>query len=295
TILVVDDELFNLELVKEYLSESEADIETVCVNNGEEALSILQESPDKFSVVVLDRMMPGIDGMEVLSRIKADSQLCRLPVIMQTAKTGKESMLEGLNAGAYYYLAKPYDQQTLVAIVSTAIRDYQQYIEIQNSLKQTSQSLVLMDKGKFSFKSIDDGRNLAALLANACPNPDAVMLGLTELMINAVEHGNLGINYDEKSKLNAEGDWENEVERRLELPLYKDKIVTIEFSRGKNDITFLIIDQGAGFDWNQYMEICPSRAFDSHGRGIAMANSISFSQVEYLDIGNKVCAKVSLQ
>jgi len=292
-ILVVDDELFNLELIKEYLLDE--DVELVCVDRGEKALSILHESPERFSAVLLDRMMPGIDGMEVLSKIKANDELKQLPVIMQTAKTGKKYMLEGLNAGAHYYLSKPYSQETLVTIVSTAVRDYQNYLKIQDSLKQTTQTLKMMSKGEFSFKSLSEARNLAALLANACPEPDSVMLGLTELMINAVEHGNLGITYEDKSKLNAEGEWENEVAHRLELPLNKDKYVTIEFSRNDNEITFLIVDQGKGFDWNKYMEICPERAFDSHGRGIAMANSISFNQVNYLDSGNKVFVTVPLR
>ena len=290
TILVVDDELFNLELIKEYLSEE--DVETVCVDHGDHALSLLQESPHRFSAVLLDRMMPGIDGMEVLSQIKSNDKLNKLPVIMQTAKSGKEHMIEGLKAGAHYYLSKPYSQQTLTTIVSTAVRDYKNYLNIHDSLKQTTQSLKMMYEGKFAFRSLSDARNLAAMIANACPKPDTVMLGLTELMVNAVEHGNLGITYKEKSKLNAEGEWENEVERRLASPSNKDKYVSIEYCRDDNEITFLIVDQGDGFDWKQYMEICPDRAFDSHGRGIAMANSISFDRIEYRGTGNEVCVAI---
>lgn len=292
TVLVVDDEAFNLEIIEEYLSE--IDIEAVCVSGGEQALSILQEAPHRFSAVLLDRMMPGIDGMEVLSRLKADETLSHIPVIMQTAKASQENMLEGLNAGAHYYLSKPYDRQTLASIVSTAVRDYQHYINIQNGLKQTVQTLRMMDKGTFRFKSIDEGRNLAAILANACPNSDDVILGLTELMMNAVEHGNLSIGYAEKSRLNVNGEWEREIARRLALPSNRDKYVSIEFSRSASKIKFLIVDQGSGFNWEQYMEISPKRVFDSHGRGIAMANLISFDRIEYLEAGNKVCVTVSL-
>jgi CheY-like chemotaxis protein len=285
-VLAVDDERLNLEIIKEYLSS--IDVKTVCVESGEHALEVLQESPQRFSAVLLDRMMPGIDGIEVLKKIKADENINRLPVIMQTAKVGKEYMLEGLTAGAHYYLSKPYDQQTLIAITSTAIRDYQRYLNIQENLEQSAQTLKLMHKGEFSFKSINEARCLAALLANACPESDSVVLVLTELMINAVEHGNLGISYEEKSILNAEGEWESEILRRLALPLNIDKYATIEFYRNDKEIKFLIIDQGRGFDWQQYMEICPERAFDSHGRGIAIANSISLNKIKYLEEGNKV-------
>jgi len=289
-VLVVDDEQFNLDLIEEYLSEINVDV--LCVDRGEKALSVLKESPNLFSAVLLDRMMPGIDGIEVLVKIKENKEIDRLPVIMQTAKTGRDNMLEGLNAGAHYYLSKPYDQQTLVAIVSTAIRDYELYVSMQTSLKQSAQTLEIMDKGTFSFKSLEEGRKLASLLANTCPDSEKVVLGLTELITNAVEHGNLGITYEEKSKLNAEGMWESEILNRLSLPSYKDKYATVEFERNISEITFTITDQGNGFDWHQYMEISPERAFDSHGRGIAMANSISFDQIQYLDDGKKVCVTV---
>ncbi len=290
-VLAVDDEQYNLELIKEYLSE--IDIETVCVESGEQALMQLEESPHRFSAVLLDRMMPGIDGIEVLKKIKADENINHLPVIMQTAKAGKDSMLEGLNAGAHYYLSKPYDQQTLVAIISTAIRDYQRFNYIQKNLEQSAQTLKLMDKGEFSFKSLDEARCLSTLLAKACPESDSVVFILTELMINAVEHGNLGINYSEKSRLIADEEWENEVSHRLSLPANINKYVTIKFVRNAKEIAFLITDQGTGFDWQQYMEISPNRAFDSHGRGIAMANSMSLNQIEYLEAGNQVRITVS--
>ena len=289
-VLVVDDEQFNLDLIEEYLSE--INIGVTCVDRGEKALAALAESPDLYSAVLLDRMMPGIDGMEVLLRIKADESINRLPVIMQTAKTGRENMLEGLNAGAHYYLSKPYDQETLIAIVSTAVRDYEHYVRMQTSLKESVKTLEIMNKGTFNIKSIDEGRQLASLLANTCPDSEKIVLGLTELIINAIEHGNLGITYEEKSRLNAEGKWESEILDRLASPTYKDKFATVEFERGSSEITFTITDQGAGFDWHQYMDISPERAFDSHGRGIALANSISFEKIKYHDNGNKVCVTV---
>lgn len=292
-VLVVDDEIFNLDLIADYLNESGIDV--VCVERGEQALTALHESPDRFSAVLLDRMMPGMDGIEVLAHIKKDEKISRVPVIMQTASCGKQNMIEGLNAGAYYYLSKPYDQETLIAIVKTAIRDYQHYVHIQENLKKSVQTLKMMDKGLFNFKSLEEGRNLAILLANACPNSERVVLGLTELITNAVEHGNLGITYEEKSSLNAQGIWESEVDNRLALPAHKDKYATVEFNRDDNKITLVITDQGNGFDWRQFMTVSPERAFDSHGRGIALASSISFESVEYLNKGNKVCVTVPLQ
>lgn len=289
-ILVVDDHHFFLELIEQYMSHE--NVETVCVDSGEKALSILNESPNRFSAVLLDHTMPGIDGLEVLSRIKAEHGLRQLPVIMQISSSSKENILQGLTAGAHYYLSKPYSQKELTTIVSSAIRDYNAYVDVQERFKLTMEPLALMTSGNFAFRSLCEARNLAALLANFTPDPDSVLLGLTELMINAVEHGNLGITYNDKSRLNAEGEWENEIARRLEMPAYVDRFATIEYRRTDNEITYLIVDQGAGFDWSEYMEISPERAFDNHGRGIAMANTVSFNRLEYLDSGNMVLITV---
>ncbi len=290
TVLVVDDDELNLELITEYLRESE--ITTISVDNGEIALKLLYDSPERFSAVLLDRMMPGIDGMEVLSRIKSDAVLTKLPVIMQTAKEGRQSMLEGLQAGSYYYLTKPYDRQTLLAIIRTAVNDYQRYCELQANVKRTAHTLKMMDKGKFTFQTLEEARNLAALLANACSDAGHVVLGLTELMVNAVEHGNLGISYEEKTRLNALGEWESEVERRLKMPENASRRAIVEFERKENRIRFIILDQGTGFEWENYLDLSPDRAFDSHGRGIAMARSISFDQIEFRGNGNEVSVTV---
>ena len=61
-VLVVDDEVFNLELIADYLSDD--GITAICVEGGMEAWELLQNSPDKFSTVLVDRMMPGMDGIE---------------------------------------------------------------------------------------------------------------------------------------------------------------------------------------------------------------------------------------
>jgi DNA-binding response OmpR family regulator len=290
TVLVVDDDEFNLDLITEYLRETE--ITTISVGSGEIALKLLYESPEQFSAVLLDRIMPGIDGMEVLSRIKSDAVLTKLPVIMQTAEEGRESMLEGLQAGSYYYLTKPYDRQTLLAIIRTAVKDYQRYCELQSNVKQTAHTLKMMDRGKFTFQTLEEARNLAALLANACSDADHVVLGLTELMVNAIEHGNLGISYEEKTRLNALGEWESEIERRLKMPENASRQAIVEFERKENRVRFIILDEGAGFKWENYLDLSPDRAFDSHGRGIAMARSISFDQIEFRGNGNEVYVTV---
>lgn len=291
-ILVADDEPFNLEILTEHLEEEGYSIESA--ENGSQAWNLLQQKPGYFDVILLDIMMPEMDGMEVLSRIKSNAELKSIPVIMQTAKASKVDILDGLQAGAYYYLTKPFEKDQLLAIVKTAIDDYQLYRALQAEVQQTRQTLSFMIKGQFSFRTLMEGRDVVTLLANALPEPSRVVMGLSELTINAVEHGNLGISYDDKSRLRELGTWEAEVERRLDQPENASKSVIIEFERTTSEVSFLIQDQGDGFDWQNYLEISPDRAFDTHGRGIAMAKMLSFDRLEYRNNGSQVIATVVL-
>jgi len=292
-VLVVDDEVFNLEILSEHLTDSGYDVASA--EDGAKAWALLEESPQRFDAVLLDRMMPNMDGMEVLARIKGHSQLSMLPVVMQTAKAARQDVLEGLEAGAYYYLTKPFDKETMLAIIKTAVEDYTAYRAIQEETKQTVRTLSLMRQGQFAFRTLDEAQDLATLLANAGPQAGKAVIGLSELLINAVEHGNLGITYNEKSELNEEGNWEAEVLRRLALPENADKRVVVSFEVEEDEMRFLISDQGPGFDWESYLEISPERAFDNHGRGIAMARMLSFDRVEYLGNGNQVLAAISVE
>src|SRR5438067_13188136 len=111
-------------------------------------------------------------------------------------------------------------------------------------------------------------------------------------MVHAVEHGNLGITYDEKSVLLAEGRWRDEVARRLGLSENRGKRADVQFIRGDDELRFIICDRGNGFEWTRYLEIDPRRAFDRHGRGILMARHVSFSSIDYRGCGNEVVATV---
>jgi hypothetical protein len=105
-----------------------------------------------------------------------------------------------------------------------------------------------------------------------------------------VEHGNLGITYEEKTALIDAGAWEGEVARRLQLPENCDKRAKIAFERAEGEVRYRIEDCGAGFDWRRYLEISPARAFHTHGRGIAMSRNLSFDRLEYFGAGNQVLA-----
>lgn len=86
----------------------------------------------------------------------------------------------------------------------------------------------------------------------------------------------------------------DEVEHRLILPENRNKFSYLSFDLKPTHIALHIRDQGNGFDWNKYMQIIPSRSADPNGRGIAMANMLSFDSMEYIGCGNEVFCTVNL-
>jgi len=289
-VLIVEDNEADRALLDAHLSEDGFRIDFSV--DGLDGWAMLDANPDRYDLVLLDRTMPRMDGMALLRRIKSDHRFLILPVIFQSALVSREEVIEGIRAGAYYYLTKPYDAEMLLSVVRTAATDRAAARELQHRVKRGMQVLQLLDEAHFSFRTIEEARGLAAVLATACPDAEATVIGLTELLVNAVEHGNLGITYDDKSVLLANGAWMQEVSRRLELPENRAKRVQVEFCRADDELRFTIRDRGNGFEWTRYLEIDPRRAFDRHGRGIIMARHVSFSTIEYHGTGSEVVATV---
>ncbi len=291
-ILVVDDEPLNLDIIEEFLTGKDQPYTVETANDGIEAMEKLEADPNKFDVVLLDRMMPRMSGMEVLAKMSAHSELKHIPVILQTAKVSKEDILEGLKAGAYYYLTKPFTSDILHSVVKTAVKDRGYNKALLASLNVTRSSVKLLKNAHFEFRNLDDVRAVSSLIACACADPEKIAMGLSELMINAIEHGNLGIGYDEKSELRKQDLWESEVSKRLELPENIDSFASIDVLNNAEKVEFTITDQGEGFDWSEFMDFDTTRVMDNHGRGIAMANKLYFSKLEYQGKGNIVTVMV---
>jgi class 3 adenylate cyclase len=117
-ILIVDDQPVNVDILQTRLAIHGYEILTA--GDGEEALARARtEQPD---VILLDIMMPKLDGIEVCRRLKADPSLPFMPIIMVTAKADSKDIVAGLDAGADEYLTKPIDQAALVARVKSMLR-----------------------------------------------------------------------------------------------------------------------------------------------------------------------------
>ena len=290
-LLIVDDDPFQRDYLAALLDEG--GYGSQAVQSGEEALEALRRDPSAFDGMLLDRGMPGMDGLTVLRRVKADPATRHVPVIVQTGAEDAQLLQASLEAGAHYYLTKPVEKSVLLATVYSAVQSRRRHRELWAQVREAARTLTLMDIGRFRFRTIEEAEGLTYLLAAACPDPDRVAVGLSELLINAVEHGNLEISYDETTEAIERRGRGELVQRRLADPAFKERQAELRFEHLPDRYRILIKDQGPGFDWRRYLSLGAERVFDSHGRGVFMA-SACFDRLEYLGNGNALSAEILL-
>ena len=117
TILVADDEARMRKLVKDFLNKNEYKV--LEASNGEEALKVFEENKNKINAILLDVMMPKLDGWSVLRQIRQDS---KVPIIMLTARGEEQDELFGFELGVDEYISKPFSPKILVARVEALLK-----------------------------------------------------------------------------------------------------------------------------------------------------------------------------
>jgi class 3 adenylate cyclase/CheY-like chemotaxis protein len=134
-ILIVDDTPANVHILQVRLAAHGYDI--VTAHDGEEALTAVQTAqPD---LILLDVMMPKLDGFEVCRRLRANASIPFIPIIMVTAKSNSEDIVAGLEAGGDEYLTKPVDQAALVARVKSMLRIKQLHDTVQGLAEERAE------------------------------------------------------------------------------------------------------------------------------------------------------------
>ncbi|PTY06655.1 hybrid sensor histidine kinase/response regulator [Opitutaceae bacterium EW11] len=142
TILVVDDQPVNVQLLKRKLERE--GIRVLAAFTGQEALEIVaKEQPD---LILLDVMMPDMDGIDVCQRLQEKEETRSIPVIFITARSSKESKLEGLAVGAVDYITKPIDLDETLARVQTQLRFVainREMVDLQRRLQEARRAATI--------------------------------------------------------------------------------------------------------------------------------------------------------
>jgi len=285
TILVIDSNQASINFLQDMLYNEPYDI--AACSSGEEGFTRLLTDPEFYSAIILGQNIVDVNALQLLHKINACSSMKTIPIIIEASTGTLEEMEMCIRAGARYYLPKPSGKEFIPQIIETAVRDQNRYIEVERSVLASKPMHTLVN-ASFRVQTLDEAQVVANLLANECPNPRLAAVGITEMLINAIEHGNLSIGYAEKTRLHEKEQWLSEIERRLLLPENLNKFATISFDKTSSHIRIRIVDQGKGFDWRQYQDLDSKRVFDNHGRGIVMARTLAFDQMIYHNNGNDV-------
>ena len=116
TILIVDDAPENIAILGELLSDYNLKVAT----NGKKALQIVQSNVP-IDLILLDVMMPEMDGFEVATELKFDTQYASIPIIFITGKTDVKSFIQGFDLGAEEYIFKPFDSEAVLKIIQSKL------------------------------------------------------------------------------------------------------------------------------------------------------------------------------
>lgn len=326
TLLLVEDEHALRRLLAERLVD-----EGYKVLQAEDGLEGLRQSrahlPD---LIVSDIKMPNMNGIDFFTVLQSESpELASIPFIFLSANSGQNEIIDGMRLGVDGYLAKPVRFDLLLATIksrlgyhqrlldllksklksafgptflnkSNAVGEYQSlgalfkhYSEIALMAAKPSVDFGLVRNCCFRAVTLEDAQQVSTILANMCPEPEIAIVGILEIMVNGIEHGNLGIGYNLKTKLMKNGRWTEEVNRRLEEPKNQGKFVEVTATRVVGNIQFKFVDCGDGFDPEVYRNFDPARDHDRHGRGIALSEAVSFDSIGYEGPGNIVTAVIN--
>lgn len=118
-LLIIDDDLISLHVLGEYLHA--ANYEFIAAENGQQAWELLQNSPAEFAVVIVDRIMPKMHGLELLAKMRQHEILKNIPVIMLTGEAEKDEIIAAMRAGVFDFLHKPIEKELLLAVLKRAV------------------------------------------------------------------------------------------------------------------------------------------------------------------------------
>lgn len=173
--------------------------------------------------------------------------------------------------------------------ISVEVEEFRLRQSVRMAVEAGTADIGDIEEATFRFRTREEAKNLATMLASSCQDRVPVAIGLTELFVNAVEHGCLKIGHGEKGRLIEKGRLADEIKYRRNLPEYSDRHVKVEFSRTRTEVSFRIVDPGEGFDHQSFLNSKKGHA-KKHGRGITMAGGC-FDELTYVGKGNEVIAR----
>ncbi len=265
TILIVDDNKLNLEILNDFL---EDEFNIITATNGNDAIGIVKK--ETIDLILLDIMMPDIDGYEVCSILKDDPLFRRIPIIMVTAKSSLDDKVKGLDTGADDYIVKPYNFDELLARIHSHLRIYKLQEEIAKTRIENELNTLKLD-----FLSIVSHELLTPLQS---------ILGFSELIltdksvsekhqkyVNEIRNGGIRLKELINNLL---------LYTQLSANLYDKEIQDIDIAKQIDDISIILSDKLSMKNMTLNTEV-------EEGL-ILRINPDIFNEIMYKTIGNAI-------
>jgi DNA-binding response OmpR family regulator len=281
-VLLVEDEPAVRSMLAMYLRQEGYD--TRDAGDGAAALAMLAQEPAE--IVVTDVRMPGMDGLEVLSRVKkAAPETC---VVVMTGYGSEEIAIRAMRCGASNYFKKPINLAefgyALGVLADLAASSRVLRADI-GCLERETRTLRLGNDLDAIYPVIRDLTATAELFGFEV---DSIRIGLLEMLTNAIEHGNLSIDRDEKRAALRGGALRELYARRAAEPPGRDRTVRVAYEFTPAQFACSIADGGEGFAWRSLPDAGdPEYLFAGSGRGIIVTRLI-MDEVRYNEQGNEV-------
>lgn len=246
--------------------------------------------PDPFDCVVLGGGL--IDVLSDLLTLRDEPALRDVPLLTVLAHGSEEQVAACARAGAFYCFVEPLDRALLAAMLraASALHPAPRSSAV-SGLPVSMQSMPQVKELVLSVRSLAEAQLVSTLISELCPQPARQALGVTELLLNAIEHGNLEISGPEKARLLREGRFDQVVRERAADPRFADREVTVWLRRSADHVEIVCEDQGPGFDWKSLDASARVDLNGPSGRGIALSRSLAFDSLEYLGRGNVAVAR----
>ncbi len=286
-ILLIDDEALVREELGGLLVEEGYDLVTAA--DGEEGVTRFRR--DRPDLVITDVRMPRRDGLSVAAAIRSENW--HVPIAVITGHGTEQMVIEALRAGVVDFIKKPVRYEDLCAALERmkAARTLAQHplVELPASVQCLERTWRYRLANELSAVPIfvDD------LLRQCAPSAEPrlvseLCLALRELIINAIEHGNLEIDYEQKRQATEQGTFAEVLAQRTSLLAMQQRDVAVTVRLADDELTVRIRDGGDGFDWRSLPDPTdPANLLLAHGRGVLLAR-ISVDGLTYNETGNEV-------
>lgn len=245
----------------------------------------------KIDFVIIDSVSISFDSFELLKKLKRIKS--RVGILLLSEEITKELSLKALEEGAYNLISLDRSADAILINIRSyfqGIENDRLKVEIIQFLEEGKLTYVLPNSLKYvPVVSYHLTRDLAQAGLVAEDEIDNVKFGLQEILINAIEHGNLEITFEEKSKLLKKGyEISKIIDKFSKNKKYNDRKVRIDFTLTKEKAEYIVTDEGYGFDWKSLTKKNLKKdLFLEHGRGIAMAKK-HFDEFFFNAKGNQV-------